>query len=122
MNIFLTGATGFVGRHTTALFISVSSISARGPNPDSYHFSGIGPVSHYGKSKKEAEEMLLSKERAFPIVIVRPPIVYGPSDRETLRFFQLFKSGFFPVFSRSLKLSFIHVEDLAWFLSRLCLE
>lgn len=104
------------------IFVFVSSISARGPNAGSHDFSGMGPLSHYGKSKKEAETMLLSKDRAFPVVIVRPPIVYGPGDRETLRLFKLFKSGFFPTFSRTLKVSFIHVEDLARFLAHLCLD
>src|SRR5262249_17375 len=45
------------------------------------------PVTHYGKSKLEAERAV---RHSLPdAVIVRPPVVYGPRDRDV---FQLLKS------------------------------
>jgi nucleoside-diphosphate-sugar epimerase len=39
------------------------------------------PVSAYGESKLQAEKELLHYKDAFPITIVRPPMVYGPKDK-----------------------------------------
>lgn len=95
-------------------FVFISSIAARGPNKTREDQEGIGPVCHYGKSKKEAEEVVLKYQNSFPVVLVRPPIVYGPGDRETLTLFKMFKKGFFPVIGREKrKISFVYVVDLA---------
>jgi nucleoside-diphosphate-sugar epimerase len=48
------------------------------------------------------------------VVIVRPPAVYGPRDRETLGFFRLAAAGILPrLAGRDLRLVMVHVEDLA---------
>jgi len=69
--------------------LHVSSLTAVGPS------SGVPltedaephPLSHYGRSKLEAEQMV---RRLVPdAVIVRPPVVYGPRDTDV---FQLLKS------------------------------
>ena len=95
-------------------FVFVSSISARGPNRRRQDPQGTGPVSHYGKSKLEAENFLLSSRDKFPVTIVRPPIVYGPGDPETLRLFKMFRRGFLAHFPKGIqRVSFIFVNDLA---------
>ena len=76
------------GRQTR--LVHVSSLAAIGPSLDG---NPIGedaephPVSHYGKSKLEAERAV--RELAPGAVIVRPPVVYGPGDTDV---FQLLKS------------------------------
>lgn len=65
-------------------FVYVSSMAASGPSasreprtedqPDA-------PVSQYGHSKRQGEFELLRHRDRYPIVILRPPIVYGPRDR-----------------------------------------
>lgn len=42
------------------------------------------PVSHYGRSKLAAEAAARHGADLVPVVIVRPPIVYGPGDTEFL--------------------------------------
>lgn len=94
-------------------FVFVSSISARGPNRFLDHREGVGPVSHYGRSKKGAEELVVQNRDQYPIVIFRPPVIYGPGDRETLSLFKMFKGGWLPVIGKGKhRISFVYVEDL----------
>ncbi len=95
-------------------FIYVSSIAARGPNVDGTSLAAKGPVSDYGMSKRAGERVALEGLKSASVVIVRPPIVYGPGDKETLTIFRLLKRGFFPVIGQGqMRTSFIHVHDLA---------
>jgi len=72
------------------------------------------PVSHYGISKLEAERIASSFVEKVPLVILRPPAVYGPRDRDILAFFRLLKRGWNPMIGRGDRcLSMIHVRDLA---------
>jgi nucleoside-diphosphate-sugar epimerase len=71
-------------------FVHVSSLAAVGPSPDG---QPVGedvepwPITHYGRSKLEAERTV---RHLLPgAVIVRPPVVYGPRDSDVL---QLLKS------------------------------
>ena len=72
-------------------FILVSSQAAAGPSregrpvaeADSPH-----PVSDYGKSKLLAEEAALACRDLFPVVILRPPCVYGPRDVDVFELFR----------------------------------
>ncbi len=75
-------------------FVHVSSLAAAGPTlgaaplteDDAPH-----PVSHYGKSKLEAEQIV----RALlpDAVIVRPPVVYGPRDTDVFQILQSVARG-----------------------------
>lgn len=64
-----------------ARFVHVSSLAVCGPNPAEGSVTEDyepRPLTHYGKSKLEAERIVRS---LLPdAVIVRPPIVYGPRD------------------------------------------
>ncbi|MBL8643781.1 MAG: NAD-dependent epimerase/dehydratase family protein [Rhodospirillaceae bacterium] len=83
-------------------FIHVSSLAAREPR-----------LSNYGLSKREAEKALKPFRDRMSISIVRPPAVYGPGDRETLRLFQMAARGFALVPpGPEARLSLIHVEDV----------
>jgi nucleoside-diphosphate-sugar epimerase len=109
----LIRALGEIGR-----FVLVSSLAARGPNAGVDDLLGIGPVSHYGKSKLGAEDVALMSLPKDKLVIVRPPAVYGPGDRETLAIFKILKRGRFPVFGNAIpKMSFVHIDDLCRALS-----
>ena len=65
-------------------FIYLSSISAVGPNPKQgillNEKSPCKPITPYGKSKFEAEKLLMEffEKYRFPVVIIRAPTVYGP--------------------------------------------
>jgi dihydroflavonol-4-reductase len=96
-------------------FVLVSSLAAAGPAPRGAPLSGTEsphPVTAYGRSKLAAEQIVRSS--TLPWSIVRPPIVYGPRDREVLKFFRLARLGVAPVFGDgSQELSAVHAADLA---------
>ena len=96
--------------------VYVSSMAAGGPSrrgvpkrdPSDDH-----PVTMYGRSKLAGERML--RASTHPWVILRPPTVYGPRDRDNLlTVFKAARTGFAPVFGNgSMELSAIYVSDLA---------
>jgi len=65
-------------------FIHLSTISVTGPNPAQYQLlteeSPCHPVTPYGKSKLEGEQLVLKFHRDYglPVTIIRPPTIYGP--------------------------------------------
>jgi len=97
------------------LFLFMSSLAALGPGraDESMDESRVPePVTDYGRSKLEGERRLGAMED-LPLVVVRPPAVYGPRDREIYPLFRLAARGIVPIFNPSARLSLIHVEDLA---------
>jgi nucleoside-diphosphate-sugar epimerase len=70
--------------------IHVSSLAAIGPSRDGTPVDEDAqprPLTHYGKSKLEAERTV--RALAPDAIIVRPPVVYGPRDTDV---FQLLRS------------------------------
>jgi dihydroflavonol-4-reductase len=96
-------------------FVLVSSLAAAGPAPRGAPLLGTEsphPVTAYGRSKLAAEHIV--RRSSLPWSIVRPPIVYGPRDREVLKVFRLARLGLAPVFGDgSQELSAVHAADLA---------
>lgn len=80
-------------------FVHVSSLAAREPQ-----------LSLYGASKEAAESLV--ELAPLDWVIVRPPAVYGPGDKETLDLFKMARRGkiFMPPAGR---VSYLNVDDLA---------
>jgi nucleoside-diphosphate-sugar epimerase len=83
----------------TRRFVHVSSLAAREP-----------ALSLYGASKARSEELV--RGSGLDWVIVRPPAVYGPGDKETLELFRMAKAGLILLPPKG-RLSLIHVDDLA---------
>jgi nucleoside-diphosphate-sugar epimerase len=77
-------------------FIFISSLAAGGPSLDVLRDEQMQdmPVSHYGKSKKAAEEYL---EQSIPTSwnysCIRPPMVIGPRDPAVLDIFKMVKGS-----------------------------
>jgi nucleoside-diphosphate-sugar epimerase len=99
-------------------FVYVSSMAAGGPAVKGRALIGTEPprpVTAYGRSKLAGEKAVKSvAEGALPWVIVRPPTVYGPRDREVLKVFRMVRWGVAPVFGDgSQELSAVHGADLA---------
>ena len=68
-------------------FLLVSSLAAHGPAPldaPAREDQPARPVSAYGRSKRSAEEAVLGAAAPFRKVVLRPPSLYGPRDREFL--------------------------------------
>src|ERR1700722_7323493 len=79
-------------------FVFVSSLTDAGPSLDGVPLEGdgAGPVTHYGRSKLDAERVVLAVKDAIPVTILRPSIIYGPRDHEILVFFKSVKTGVLP--------------------------
>ncbi|MGH7518053.1 MAG: NAD-dependent epimerase/dehydratase family protein [Gemmatimonadales bacterium] len=96
-------------------FVYVSSMAAAGPAARGRPLTGSepeAPVTAYGRSKLAGESAVRESRLAW--TIVRPPMVYGPRDREVLKVFQLARLGLAPVFGDGTQeLSAVHAADLA---------
>jgi len=99
----------------TQRFVLVSSLAAGGPSARGLALDGSEPprpVTAYGRSKLAGEEIVRSSRLQWSIV--RPPMVYGPRDREVFKVFRLVRYGIAPVFGDGTQeLSAVHVADLA---------
>lgn len=96
--------------------VHVSTLAAMGPSPDGNPIAEDfppRPLTHYGRSKLEAEEALRNSPVAPYAVIVRPPVVYGPRDTDVFQVFQTVRRGFMLQIGRQERFfSLIHVQDL----------
>lgn len=70
------------------------------------------PITPYGKSKLAAENAAGAYRDDLPLVVVRPPTIYGPRDRETLLMFRLAELGMRPKLGRHGAISAVHASDL----------
>lgn len=97
-------------------FVHISSGAVCGPNPDDKPMSEEyepKPRTTYGITKRMAEEEVLKYKDKFPVVIIRPPAVFGPRDTEILVYFKTFSKGLNSVIGFNEKyLSLIYVDDL----------
>jgi nucleoside-diphosphate-sugar epimerase len=95
--------------------VLVSSLAAAGPAPRGAPLLGDEPprpVTAYGRSKLAAEQTV--RRSGLSWSIVRPPIVYGPRDREILKVFRLARLRIAPVFGDGAQeLVAVHAGDLA---------
>ena len=81
-------------------FVHVSSLTALGPSTDGRprpQDAPPVPLTPYGRSKLAAEEVVRRASGDVFTVTIRPPIIHGPRDRETLKFFRAVKLGVFPM-------------------------
>ena len=81
----------------------------------------LNPITRYGRSKAEMEAALTRNDpagfaylRDFPVVIVRPPAVYGPREGDIFTFFRAARAGIYPIIGkgREKSMSLVHVQDL----------
>jgi nucleoside-diphosphate-sugar epimerase len=98
-------------------FVYVSSLAAVGPSRDGTPVPDDvepRPVTHYGRSKLEAERAVLAAKDRIHVTVVRPPLIYGPRDRETLAFFTSVRNGVLPMTGDGTNtLSVVYVADCA---------
>jgi len=97
-------------------FIYVSSQAAAGPcrNGNKKKESDpCDPVSAYGESKRMGEELALAHAHELPLLILRPPAVYGPRDRDFYAFFKLISKRIKPCLRGQAQcISLCYVQDV----------
>ncbi len=98
-------------------FVYLSSLAAAGPSTDG---QPVGPnhkprpLTAYGRSKLAGEAAAREADGEVEVLILRAPAVYGPRDREILRFFRLASFGILPIpAGPPRRLQLVHVSDLA---------
>jgi dihydroflavonol-4-reductase len=98
-------------------FCYLSSLTAVGPSSSGSPLAETAhchPITAYGQSKLAAENYCKLFFDRLPIVIIRPPAVFGPRDTDILEMFKWVTRGFKPVIGSSEKtLSLIYAPDLA---------
>lgn len=77
----------------------------------------LEPISRYGASKARMERAVADWSRqhpAVPIVVIRPPAVYGPREADIYTFFKTVSYGICPVVGSGSEpvLTLVHVRDL----------
>lgn len=97
-------------------FLLVSSLAAGGPSGADGRARDEAdppaPVSWYGASKLAAEREVLAA--GLPSVILRPPVVFGPGDRDVLGYFRMAARGLLPVPGDGRRrYSLVYAPDLA---------
>lgn len=108
-------------RPSPPTLLIVSSLAAAGPASPGRprrETDPPRPVSHYGRSKRLAEQAVQRLAHRMPITIVRPPIVFGPWDHLVYGVFNgVARTGIHlcPTLGRHYH-SLIHGRDLANFL------
>lgn len=98
-------------------FVLVSSLAALGPSMDGAPVpddADPNPVTHYGRSKLAAEQLVAAARHNVRSVIIRPPMIYGPRDNESFAFFQAISRGILPYLgSGKNTLSVVYAADCA---------
>ncbi len=96
--------------------VYVSSLAALGPAPDRTPLlenATARPVSAYGRSKREAEQILFAFADKMPVTIVRPCSVISSDDPYLLPLFQWAVRGWvFAAVNAGFRYSFVHIDDL----------
>ncbi|NOZ24860.1 MAG: NAD(P)-dependent oxidoreductase [Nitrospirae bacterium] len=95
-------------------FVFLSSLAAVGPSVNGTPVTESTephPVSSYGKSKLEAENIVYGVKEKIPVTIIRPPAVYGPRDRDFHILFKMIKRGILPYWGK-MSYSLVYVDDL----------
>ncbi len=104
-------------RPTPPTVVMVSSLAAGGPSllgTPRREADTSAPVSAYGSSKLGAEQAATKFAERVPLSIVRPPVVFGPGDRNSLTLFKsvaLMRMHLVPGL-RKMPMSVVHVADL----------
>jgi dihydroflavonol-4-reductase len=98
-------------------FVLLSSQAAAGPAIDGTkpvrESDTPRPVSFYGRSKLEAERLVLGYAEQLPVTVIRPPTVFGPRDSDVLGVFKMSRYRLAPCLEGPDRLvSIIYVEDL----------
>jgi len=111
----LVEAANYWGKQIQRL-VCISSAAAGHPaTPDApaRETDTPAPLTDYGSSKLAGEREVIQLAR-MPYVILRPPGVYGPRDREFLKLFKAVKRHLLPSFGGGGQLlNLIYVKDLA---------
>ena len=96
--------------------IHLSSLAAAGPSNEgepAQEKNLCNPVTYYGESKLAGEKIALKYASSLPIVIIRPPVVYGPRETNFFIYLKALSQGWnIKIGKKRRELSLIYVADI----------
>ncbi len=98
--------------------VVLSSLAAVGPSQNGQPVTEetpMSPVSMYGKSKKQMEQVIHElADDNMSITILRPPAVYGPREDQIYSFFKMVNKRICPIIGdgKHPKISMVYVDDV----------
>jgi len=98
-------------------FVFISSTAAVGPSDGKQPLvedDAPHPITTYGHSKLAGEQEVKKLSETINSIIIRPPAVYGPGDKETLIFFQMLNNRVKPYLGNPRRrIQLVHADDLS---------
>ena len=122
-SVLLAALSRYGSRVKQILFSSSTSASgpAASPREPKREDDPCTPVSHYGRSKLQAEQLIRSSGLSY--TIVRLPAVWGPYDYDGLNLFRMARSGLITLFGRPQDpYSYLCAQDAGRFFLRMILD
>jgi len=105
-----------VSRNNFKAIVHLSSLAAAGPGKPG---KGVQenlpckPITYYGESKLKGEEIAVKHGSSLPVVVIRPPVVYGPRESNFFVYLKSLSNGWNLKIGKARKeLSLIYVADL----------
>jgi len=96
--------------------IHLSSLAAAGPSAQGeavQEKNPCKPVTYYGESKLAGEKIALKYASSLPIVIIRPPVVYGPREKNFFVYLKKLSQGWnIKIGTTRRELSLVYVTDI----------
>jgi nucleoside-diphosphate-sugar epimerase len=107
-----------IARHNPQVkkVIYISTVAAAGPSIDGKAVSEDDephPITAYGRSKLVGEGVALSFADRLDVLVIRPPAIYGPGDKEIRSFFDIVNKRIKPyIGSPDRRMQLVNVDDL----------
>ncbi len=105
-----------IGNKRLKKFVYISSMAAAGPSKKNQPLTENNqpnPITVYGRSKLAGEEAVLENTDRINAVIIRPPGVYGPGEKEMFTFFEMLNNRIKPYLgSLKRRIQLVHIDDL----------
>lgn len=109
-------AAAAAGPNRAPRLIYVSSLAAAGPADQGRPLKADDPprpISMYGRTKLAGETIIRQEVGDLPWTVVRPPVVYGPRDKDVFLLFKMARRGVLPIIGDGRQpMPMIHVTDL----------
>ena len=104
-----------IGSNLKAI-VHLSSLAAAGPSmrgEAAQEKNPCKPVTYYGESKLAGEKIALKYSSLLPIVIIRPPVVYGPREENFFVYLKTLSQGWnIKIGTTRRELSLVYVTDI----------